>query len=149
MFGGEQSNTSAAFDERFILKLFRRVTPGVNPDFEIGRLLTEREPLPFVPQVAGAVEYHSDWAQPMSIAVLHEFVPNVGDAWTYTLDELGRYFEHVQSLPTATLSNRDRLPNPNPNPRTLNPRDWCNWPMPKCRRWPKKRLAATCIGPNC
>ncbi len=121
VFGGEQSNTSAAFDERFILKLFRRVTPGVNPDFEIGRLLTEREPLPFVPQVAGAVEYHSDWAQPMSIAVLHEFVPNVGDAWTYTLDELGRYFEHVQSLPTATLSNRAPAAESEPQPPNPEP----------------------------
>jgi maltose alpha-D-glucosyltransferase/alpha-amylase len=95
---GEQSNTSATFDETFILKLFRRVTPGINPDIEIGRALTEREPLPFVPQVAGDIEYRLDDGQPMSIAVLHQYIPNVGDAWTYTLDELARYFERVQSL---------------------------------------------------
>ncbi|HEX5471495.1 MAG TPA: maltose alpha-D-glucosyltransferase [Lacipirellulaceae bacterium] len=119
VFGGEQSNTSAAFDERFILKLFRRVTPGINPDFEIGRLLTEHEPLSFVPQVAGAVEYQSNWSQPMSIAILDEFVPNVGDAWTYTLDELSRYFEHAQSLPPETLTNRAAVAES--EPRTLNP----------------------------
>ena len=53
--------------------------------------------LPHVPEVAGALEYRSDSGRQMTIAVLHEFVPNVGDAWTYTLDELARYFERVQS----------------------------------------------------
>ncbi|MEX2310211.1 MAG: maltose alpha-D-glucosyltransferase [Pirellulales bacterium] len=95
--GGEQSNTSALFDGRLILKLFRRVTPGVNPDFETGRQLTEREKFPHVPQVAGALEYRSESGQPLTLAVLHEYVPNVGDAWTYTLDELVRYFERAQS----------------------------------------------------
>jgi maltose alpha-D-glucosyltransferase/alpha-amylase len=97
LHGGEQSNTSALFDERLILKLFRRVTPGVNPDFEIGRQLTEREHFSHVPQLAGALEYRSESGVPMTFAVLHEYVPNVGDAWTYTLDELVRYFERMQS----------------------------------------------------
>jgi len=96
--GGEQSNTSAIFGERFILKLFRRVSTGVNPDFEVGRQLTEREKLIHVPQVAGALEYRSESGRQMTLAVLHEFVPNVGDAWTFTMDEVARYFEGVQSL---------------------------------------------------
>jgi maltose alpha-D-glucosyltransferase / alpha-amylase len=40
----------------------------------------------------------------MTIGVLNEFVSNVGDAWTYTLDELGRYFERVQSRTTETAA---------------------------------------------
>jgi maltose alpha-D-glucosyltransferase/alpha-amylase len=99
--GGEQSNTSASFDSQFILKLFRRVTPGVNPDLEIGRELTEREPLGIIPQVAGAIEYTTDSGREKTLAVLHEFVANIGDAWTYTLDELNRYFERVQSEGSA------------------------------------------------
>ena len=95
--GGEQSNTSALFDEAFILKLFRRVTAGVNPDLEIGRLLSENQELAIVPRVAGALEYRSDSGRLMTLAVLHEFVRNVGDAWTHTLDELNRYFERVQT----------------------------------------------------
>jgi maltose alpha-D-glucosyltransferase / alpha-amylase len=97
LHGGEQSNTSARFDERFILKLFRRVTPGVNPDLEIGRKLTEQANLPHVPKVAGALEYRDAANRQMTVAILHEFIPNVGDTWTFTLDELGRYFELVQS----------------------------------------------------
>jgi maltose alpha-D-glucosyltransferase/alpha-amylase len=79
------------------LKLFRRLTPGVNPDLEIGRLLTAQANLPHVPKVAGALEYRDAANRQMTVAILHEFVPNVGDAWTFTLDELGRYFELVQS----------------------------------------------------
>jgi maltose alpha-D-glucosyltransferase/alpha-amylase len=94
--GGEQSNTSATFDERFILKLFRRISPGINPDTEVGRQLTERE-FPHVPWFAGAIDYRNDSGKATSIAVLHQYVPNVGDTWTYTLDELARYFERVQS----------------------------------------------------
>src|SRR4029079_11999176 len=93
--GGEQSNTSARFDGRLIMKLFRRLTPGLNPDFEIGRQLTEEHPLPHVPDVAGAIEYRIHGVQTMTVALLQQFVENVGDGWTYTLEELGRYFERV------------------------------------------------------
>jgi maltose alpha-D-glucosyltransferase/alpha-amylase len=98
--GGEERNASAVFDERFILKMFRRVTQGLNPDFEIGRQLTDHEsPLPIIPQLAGGMEYSTGPGRRMSIAVLHEFVPSVGNAWKYTLDELDRYFERVQTRP--------------------------------------------------
>src|SRR4051812_34039210 len=95
--GGEQSNTSAIFGNRFMLKLFRRVSPGINPDLEIGRQLTENHQLASVPRVAGAIEYRAESGRQLTVAVLHEFIANVGDAWTYTLDELTRYFERVQS----------------------------------------------------
>ena len=54
----EQSNTAVMFDHRLILKAFRRVEPGINPDFEIGRFLGERTRFDRVPTVAGALEYH-------------------------------------------------------------------------------------------
>jgi maltose alpha-D-glucosyltransferase / alpha-amylase len=60
-------------------------------------VLTESEKFAHVPRVAGALEYRADSGQQMTFAVAHDFVPNVGDAWSYTLDELARYFERVQS----------------------------------------------------
>ncbi len=52
----EQSNTSILYGDRFILKLFRRLEPGVNPDAEIGRYLTENTTFDRIPPFAGSIE---------------------------------------------------------------------------------------------
>ncbi len=94
----EQSNTSIIFGDRFILKLFRRIQPGLNPDLEIGRFLTEKG-FGHIPPVAGAIEYRRGREEPMTLAILHEFVSNEGDAWKYTLDVLTRFFEQAVAQP--------------------------------------------------
>jgi maltose alpha-D-glucosyltransferase/alpha-amylase len=89
----EQSNTSIVFSDWFILKLLRRVEEGVNLDLEIGLFLTEKSSFVHSPPVAGALEYRPHHAQPITLGILHGFVPNQGDAWKYTLDVLGNFFE--------------------------------------------------------
>ncbi|HEU5099620.1 MAG TPA: putative maltokinase [Roseiflexaceae bacterium] len=84
----EQSNSSIIFGDRLIMKLFRRLEPGLNPDLEIGRFLTERCGFAHAPPAAGGLEYHAPNADPSSLAFLQGFVPNQGDAWHYTLKEL-------------------------------------------------------------
>jgi maltose alpha-D-glucosyltransferase/alpha-amylase len=91
----EQSNTSVIYGDRFILKLFRRLDEGVNPELEIGRLLTEKTTLTHVPPLAGFVEYRRGRQEPLTLAILQRLVPKEGDAWQYSLDELERYFERV------------------------------------------------------
>ena len=91
----EQSNTSIVYRNMFILKLFRRIAAGVNPDLEIGRFLTEKVAFSHTPAVAGALEYRQDHGEPMTVAILHGFVPNQGDAWQYTLEALDHYFERA------------------------------------------------------
>lgn len=83
----EQSNTSVRFGERLILKLFRRVERGVNPEFEVGRFLTERGFRSCAP-VAGALEMRDGGSEASTLAILQGFVPNRGDAWKYTLESL-------------------------------------------------------------
>ena len=92
----EQSNTSVYFGDRLILKFYRRLQSGMNPDLEIGRLLT-RKGFSNTPAVAGSLEYQSGRDTASTLAILHGFVPNQGDAWSYTLDSLGQYFENVQT----------------------------------------------------
>jgi maltose alpha-D-glucosyltransferase/alpha-amylase len=99
----EQSNTSVVFGDRLLLKLFRRVEEGINPDLEMGRFLTAHTDFKHVAPVAGALEYRRGRDQPMTLAILHGYVRNEGDAWQYTLADLDRYVERV-------LTRGDELP---------------------------------------
>ncbi|HEY7066172.1 MAG TPA: maltose alpha-D-glucosyltransferase [Chloroflexota bacterium] len=95
----EQSNTSVAYDERVILKLFRQLEAGTHPDLEISGFLTERG-FEHTPPLAGVLEYRPADGSPMSLGMLQGFVPNQGDAWQYTLDSLGQYLERCAACPT-------------------------------------------------
>jgi maltose alpha-D-glucosyltransferase/alpha-amylase len=90
----EQSNTSILYGDRFILKLFRRHEPGLNPDAEIGRYLTEKTNFNRIPPFAGSIEYAGAAdAESATLAMLQGLVTNEGDGWKWTLEELDRYFE--------------------------------------------------------
>jgi maltose alpha-D-glucosyltransferase/alpha-amylase len=112
----DQSNTSVLFGKRLILKLFRRVEPGPNPDVEIGEYLTEQK-FGRVPPLMGSISYLpgpqggrvlSDQPDlPASIAMLQEYVWNQGNAWQVTIDELGRYLERVGAQPMPTDAGSD------------------------------------------
>jgi maltose alpha-D-glucosyltransferase/alpha-amylase len=96
---GEQSNTSVVYGDQFILKLFRRLVQGPQPDFELTRYLSEQQSFSGVPPFAGSVEYCTPDATPSTVAMLQRFVPNQGDGWYWIQDELGRYHERALTLP--------------------------------------------------
>jgi maltose alpha-D-glucosyltransferase / alpha-amylase len=91
----EQSNSSIIYGNRFILKLFRKVAEGVNPDLEISRFLTERARFPHTPGLAGWIEQHSRRDEPRTLGMMQMFVANEGDAWQHTLFSLSQYFEQA------------------------------------------------------
>jgi maltose alpha-D-glucosyltransferase/alpha-amylase len=104
----EQSNSSVRYGDRLMLKLFRRLGEGLNPDLEVGRFLTDKARFSHAPQLAGALEYHRGRAAPSTLAILHEQIQNEGDAWSYTLDEIERAFEaalvrHAEDPPVVPL----------------------------------------------
>ncbi len=92
----EQSNSSVLYGDRLFLKLYRKIEAGISTDFEVTRFLSERTTFKNVPPVAGALEYRAG-RKTMSIALLQGLVPAAGDAWSFTLDHLGRYFERLLS----------------------------------------------------
>lgn len=100
--GGEQSNTSLRFDDALIMKVFRRLADGVNPDQEIAQYLTERTTFRGTPPLAGVLEYHDAGGAVASFALLQHFVPGARDGWTWMLDELRRFFAAVPASPTPT-----------------------------------------------
>jgi maltose alpha-D-glucosyltransferase / alpha-amylase len=96
----EQSNTSILYGDRFILKLLRRQEPGLNPDAEIGQYLTDKAHFDRVPPFAGLMEYQPrEDTEPWTLAMLQGLVANEGDGWTWTTEELERYFETCAALP--------------------------------------------------
>ncbi len=99
--GAEQSNTSIIYGNRLILKFFRRIQEGLNPDLEIGQFLTEKTSLTSVPPLAGTLEYQARDGKPMAQGMLQKFVPNQGDAWGFTLKSLGNYYEEVRKIASA------------------------------------------------
>ena len=93
----EQSNNSVVFGERLILKVFRRVEEGVNPELEVGRFLTEQTSFSQIAPLAGSLEYRRDRGEPVALAVLQGYVPNQGDAWQYTLTTLAHYLKDMEA----------------------------------------------------
>ncbi|HYG69371.1 MAG TPA: putative maltokinase, partial [Anaeromyxobacteraceae bacterium] len=106
--GGEQSNTSIRFDDRMILKLFRKTEPGRNPDLELGVFLTEEARYPNAPPALGCVEWRPDGGEPHALAILQGFVPNEGEAWTHVLGLVQRF------LAEAALGGAPPPPAPRP-----------------------------------
>jgi maltose alpha-D-glucosyltransferase/alpha-amylase len=81
-----------------LLKLFRRLEKGTNPDYEVGRFLTEDQRFARTPQVAGILEYHHEHhGGPFTLALLQALVPNQGDGWEHAIDELRRYYERASA----------------------------------------------------
>ena len=96
------SNSLIKYGKRLMLKLFRRPQPGVNPELEIGRFLTDKTSFENVPRMAGGLEYQRPGSAPMTLAILQELVEHEADGWTYTLQELARYYERAAGRPDGS-----------------------------------------------
>ncbi|MGH8686293.1 MAG: putative maltokinase, partial [Burkholderiales bacterium] len=98
----QSSNTVVTLGERLFLKGYRRVRDGVNPEFEVGRHLTEKLKFPNCVPVAGAIEYTPAGGAPMTLALLQAYVSNQGDGWSHTVDYLERFLEQRRSAPAPS-----------------------------------------------
>ncbi len=76
--GVDQSNTSIVVGERLVIKLYRRLMPGVHPEIELGAHLTERARLAFVPAFAGSLHWGDH-----PVGMVQEYVPGATDGWRW------------------------------------------------------------------
>jgi maltose alpha-D-glucosyltransferase/alpha-amylase len=91
---GDQSNSSAFIGDRYMVKMYRRVAPGPNPELEIARFLTERG-FSRAPALLGSLVYERADLEPGTLAIVQTAVRHQGSAWEYTINELGRYYERA------------------------------------------------------
>jgi maltose alpha-D-glucosyltransferase / alpha-amylase len=100
---GDQTNTSLVFGGRLIVKLYRRVEYGPNPDVEIGQQLTTRSDFRRTPRVAASIAYEqAGETAPAHLAVAHELVSSQADGWSHALAEISRFFDDVAGRPAPS-----------------------------------------------
>ncbi|QJQ95822.1 MULTISPECIES: maltose alpha-D-glucosyltransferase [Halomonadaceae] len=103
----EQSNSSVIIDHQLVLKLFRRLEPGLHPEAEIGRYLTEHG-FEHVAPLHGEVTRFDEQGTPQTLMILQGFIDNQGDAWSWTRTTLERAIrEAVTDNETGRDSSRE------------------------------------------
>ncbi len=105
--GAEQSNVSIIVDGRIMLKIYRRIRAGVQPELEIARFLTEVAQYPNTPEFLGSVEHVAKTDERTALATAFAFVTNQGDAWNAVVEALDRALEVLVLLPEDDESGGD------------------------------------------
>lgn len=105
--GAEQSNSSVVFGEKQVLKIFRRVEPGDNPELEMLRFLSARD-FPNIAALTGWYEYSGE-LMAATLGILQEFVPESRDGWQLALDDPMGLLQRIPELGTATARMHNTL----------------------------------------
>jgi maltose alpha-D-glucosyltransferase / alpha-amylase len=113
----EQSNSSVVYEKRLVLKIYRHVEEGLNPDLEIGSFLTGKTAFRNVPPLAGYLEYRnkesrSENGTSATLGMLQGYISNQGDAWQFTLKALAEYYSKARqsgNLPSPSGAPRESL----------------------------------------
>ncbi|MFP4537046.1 MAG: maltose alpha-D-glucosyltransferase [Dichotomicrobium sp.] len=93
LIGGEQSNVSAIVDGRLMMKIYRRLRAGIQPEVEIAHFLSHIARYDNTPALRGYIEYQPNEGAPMALTALFDFVQNQGDCWNAIVDGLDRALE--------------------------------------------------------
>src|SRR5712672_4681952 len=93
----EQSNSTSLVDGDYVVKIYRKLEAGINPEVEVGRFLTEAAGFANSPALLGSVEF-VEGERRSAVAVVHALIQNQGDAWTVTSAYLDRFLDEQRVL---------------------------------------------------
>lgn len=106
VFRGEQSNTSVVYSDTVMLKLFRKLQPGQNPEVEIGHHLTQNTDFSAFPRLLGSIDLTTN-GELTTVAAAQQFIQSKGDAWSWMLDGLANDdFVDIVVQAASTLGRR-------------------------------------------
>ena len=128
----EQSNTSIRIGDLAVMKVIRRVLPGVNPELEMGRFLTEEAHFEPIAALWGWLQFRGH-----TVAVLQAFVPNCGDGWSWIASQLqsrghaAQTLSWIKQLGATTAQMHRALAAPTTDAafstQSAQPEDWRRW----------------------
>lgn len=95
VIASEQSNTSISFGDKAVLKFFRKIEDGLNPDYQISKYLTQSGKFKHTPQYFGSILHKEETNTSSVLAIIQEFIPNGGDMWQHSLDTIRLFFEQL------------------------------------------------------
>ncbi|HEV2775203.1 MAG TPA: hypothetical protein VGV90_06405 [Solirubrobacteraceae bacterium] len=98
--GAEQSNSSIVFGEQQVLKVFRRVEPGLHPELEMLRFLSERG-FQNIAMLTGWYDYSGELMQ-ATLGIMQEFIGGARDGWELALDDPRGVLGRIPELGAAT-----------------------------------------------
>jgi maltose alpha-D-glucosyltransferase/alpha-amylase len=98
----EQSNSSIIVDNKFVVKVLRRITAGIHPEIEVGRFLADVAHFQNAPLLLGSAEL-VEGDKRSALTVVHAFVENQGDAWSVTSNGLNRLVEEQRLTAAETI----------------------------------------------
>ena len=97
--GVEQSNTTFVFGDEIACKFVRKLDEGASVEVEVLEHLKTRAEVAHVPRLLGRLALTQKGGADSTVVLFQRFVPNQGDAWSFTVDELERYFERIVTGP--------------------------------------------------
>ncbi len=107
MHAGDINSTSITYDGKYFLKMFRKIEPGVHPDVEINKLLTQTA-FPYTPRFIGLIQWQNSSGM-ISLGMLQEMVENHGTGHSYLTERLNNYMERILARDRQTLDPSQRV----------------------------------------
>jgi maltose alpha-D-glucosyltransferase / alpha-amylase len=104
----EQSNSSVIVDNQYVVKVLRKVTSGIHPEFEVGRFLTDVAHFKNAPTLLGTVELVEGETR-TALVTVHAFVENQGDAWGVSGASLDRLIDEQRLLPDEIAAETSEM----------------------------------------
>jgi maltose alpha-D-glucosyltransferase/alpha-amylase len=107
MHTGDENNTSITYENRFFLKIFRKIDFTLNPDVELNGYLSDVVQFSFVPKFLGTVEWHTDRG-PVVLGMMQQLIENHGNGQSYMIERLNNFAERILARNRTLLNPYDK-----------------------------------------